>query len=139
MDTKFRYSNGLITLFKNIIPIFELKDNYQIVRFESIIGIPQLILENSNFGYQKLMNEFSNLIDFRGTISNNDTCCFLKKIFDLKNYLKISRDYVEERTIHSISSLIMELFLTMIGAATKNQELLKYIALMPSQEPCHEE
>jgi len=122
----------LIKIFKAISSLLQLKDLFQTIRFEILLGIPQLSIEDSNFyykypsfGYHKLKNEFDDLNEYRGTMASKETCSFLKKIFLLKGYQG--------------EAIACELFLTILESATNNPELLKYLVCLPSQEPCYEE
>lgn len=115
----------ILKLFKAIIPILGLKDKFQMQRFEILLGVQQFSFEDSNyrycfpsFGYHKIGDDNAKLFEFRGTYMNRSTCSFVKKLFSLKN-----RD-----------SITCELFLCMLEAASENNELLKYMKLLGSEE-----
>ncbi len=138
---------SVIGLFKALIPVLQLKDKYQILRFEIILGVPQVKMFDpsstykfSTFGYHKLKNEFDNLFEYRGTFSNKNTCSILQKLFVFKDQLSIPKTYYSiEKEEKDVYSVLMELFLTVLDTASKNPELLKFLAYLPSTEACHDE
>ena len=120
----------ILNIYKAVNSILLLKDSYQKIRFEILLGIEQLTFTDSNykynfpsFGFHNLKNHFEPHIEYRGTMANDESCCFLKKILNLRGQ----------------PSLVCELFLLMLETASNSPELLKYLVCCLSQEPCNKE
>jgi len=120
----------LLKLFSAIEHLLNIKDQCQIMRFEILIGYPQIIVDESTnpnvpfpkFGYHKITDLDSKYIEFRGLFNTYNTSCFMKKFYSLKK-----------------SKLQVDMFLLIMNACSYNQSLLKYIFNMPSEDCKHEE
>jgi ubiquitin C-terminal hydrolase len=130
IDEIYAFNGGdFVKLFYSIIPLLNLKDSLQRTRFEIIMGIPQIMIEESSgkspfpyIGYHNLSDERSKLIDHKGTINLRNMCSVVKKMYLLK-----SKDTIS-----------VQIFLAILEACTENRELLKYIRKMPAEEPLFE-
>jgi hypothetical protein len=114
----------LLKMFNAIVPLLALNDNYQRLRFEYIIGFPQMIIEDPTprypfplFGFHKMKDESSKVYDYTGLTSHRLFCCYLKKLF----------------SIRGIEKLPCEIFLTILEASEEIPALLKYIRFMPGE------
>lgn len=122
------YYNGseFVKLFNLILPVLSIKDNFQQIRFEIIIGLPQLVTEEnpSKFsfpliGYHVLGDDNGKYIEYKGLINIKNTCTVIRKI----NMLKMK----------GVSAI--QAFLSLLNNCKDNHELLKYIRKVPSEEP----
>jgi len=105
-------------LVNSILKILEIEDEYQILRFNILLGYPQLMVEEPNyksnmvqFGYNLFKENQGKFIEIRGLCNIRNTSCLMKKFFSLK---------FREKTI-------IEVFLTILNASRTNLPLLKYI------------
>ena len=113
-------------LTKSVIPLLLIKDDHQLMRFELILGYPQMIIEEPNmrnrfpiFGYKKLPDSGSKWIDYKCAFSLNQNCSIIKKLLILK---------CNDR-------LCCEIFLILLEACLSDMDLLKYIIILPSEDP----
>ena len=113
-----------------LIPLFKVQDEYQRLRFEHIIGYPQIAMDEMNmkynmpyFGFNKMIDKESKIYEFKSLIQNKQNCCLIKKIINLK--------YREKAC--------SEIVINFLEAASENLSLLKYIRSIPSEEPKHKE
>ena len=112
----------LLKLFEAIFILLQVNDGYQLMRFEILIGFPQLIVSEPitpnypfpSFSYHKIKDIDTKFIDYRGLFNNSNTSCLMKKIYSGLN-----------------PTLFIELFLQLLNSCTNNQSLLKYIFNMP--------
>ena len=117
--------NELVKLFIAVKDCLNIKDSYQMMRFELIIGYPQIIVNepiNSShifplFGINKFNELDQKYFDYRGLINSINTSCFMKKIY---SGIK--------------TKVFIELFLEMLLACTYNHSFLKYLYKMPSED-----
>jgi len=124
-DIAYSDETELIRLFKNIAPVLEINDHQQFQRIEIIIGMPQVIVSDSNnskynwpvFGYNKLTDPISNFVEYRSLYNYRNNCCFLKKIFSK------AKEKVQ-----------IELFLEMMIACFTNPLLYKYLKNVPAED-----
>jgi len=122
---KLNTEDNIIFYFKCIEPLLAIKDQYQLSRFELLLGIPQLVdIEQKYFSAFKLYDQYNNKesvqIFFRSSISQT---CILEEIADnITNFEKYFRN-----------PMICTLVYKLLKAALKNDELLKYIRLMPNK------
>ena len=123
--SKFNNENNIILYFECIEPLLAIKDKYQLSRFELLLGIPQLVdIENKYFSSFKVYDQYKDKefvqIFFRSSLSS---FCILEEISDnITNFEKYFRN-------PTICTLVYRL----LRAALKNDELLKYLKLMPSK------
>lgn len=110
--------NEIFKLVKCILKIIEIEDKYQILRFNILLGYPQLMVEEptykSNltlFGSNLIRENQGRYIEIRGLYNVKNTSCLMKKIFNVRFREKI----------------LIEVFLIILQAARKNLYLLKYI------------
>lgn len=120
--------NEIHKLFNSILPILAINDDLQRIRFELLVGYPQMLMDELNmkynmpyFGFNKMTDKESKLYEFKSLIQNKQSCCLIKKIYNLRYREKICS----------------EIFIEFLEEAVKNQGLLKYIIQMPSEEPLH--
>jgi len=116
--------NEIIKLFESLKPFFRIKDELQQVRFQMLIGIPQLNFEEMryNYGFPTFgfhVNERQH-IEYISLIETSDTCCFLKKIF----YCFKNHDFI-----------MTEFFMKLLEECVYNFEMLQYIVSIPSENP----
>lgn len=124
-------SSVAMTDFINcILPILEIEDEYQFLRFCIILGYPQLIieeatLENSyaNFGYHAMSDIYTRIIEFKNSVNLKNSICLLKKIYEC----------------YSKDTVFIEIFLSMIQAAVNNHALLKYLRAFTCEDYIGEE
>jgi hypothetical protein len=114
----------LLKLLHAIEPLLALQDNYQKIRFEYIIGFPQIIIEEPTnkyvfpyFGFHKMRDESSKVYEYTGLTNHRLTSCLMKKLFNIRGVEKAP----------------CEIFLNILEAADKNPYLLKYIRFMPAE------
>jgi hypothetical protein len=100
-------------------------DDHQILRFNILLGYPQLIIEEPSyksnltlFGINLIRENQGKFIDIRGLYNIKNTSCLMKKIFSIKYREKI----------------LIEVFLMILTAARTNLYLLKYIRNFNSEE-----
>ena len=117
----------IIKLFHAIQPLLNINDDYQRMRFEYIIGFPQLIIDEPTsryvfpfFGFHKMRDIKSKIYEYTGLTNHRLTCCFLKKLFNIRGVEKAP----------------CEIFLNILEAADLNPALLKYIRFMPAESQC---
>lgn len=129
-DISYMDNTEFIKLTKSIMPILKIKDEYQILRLETILGYPQIIIDEPNmrhnfpvFGYNKIPDENTKWIDYKCTLNLNSCCPLLKKLLTFKANERLS----------------CEIFLILLEAAEDNKELLKYLRFMSSEETEHDE
>ena len=111
-----------------MIPLLTLKDQYQRIRLEALLGFPQLLIEDTNdrhnfpiFGYNRLS-------------TNRHKWLEIKTITNITSYQApsiISKVY----SIHHNEKAISEIFLKLLEASLTSPELLKYIRFIPREEP----
>ena len=125
-DITYNSDSEFIKLVKAILPVLEIKDDYQLLRFEIILGYPSIILEEATmrskwpiFGYHKLSDYSPKYLEYKSALNIRGCFCLIKKLTQLRNQ--------KDR-------LIAEVFLLLLEACIKNYALLKYIKLMPSDE-----
>lgn len=125
-DISYNSETDFIKLVRAILPVLDIKDDLQLLRFEIILGYPMVILEEPTmrskwpiFGYHKLSDYSAKYIEYRSAYNVRGCCSLLKKIAQLRNQ--------KDR-------LVIEVFLIILEACIKNYALLKYIKLMPSDE-----
>jgi hypothetical protein len=130
-DITYNSDTEFIKLVKAILPVLEIKDEFQLLRFEIILGYPMVIIEEATmrskwpiFGYHKLSDYSAKYIDYRSALNIRGCCSLLKKLAQLRNQ--------KDR-------LVIEVFLILLEASIKNYALLKYLKLMPSDEVQWEE
>jgi hypothetical protein len=119
-DTEF------IKLANAILPLLGLKDSFQRLRFEILIGFPQLVVEENPSKYHQPLISYHVLSDDktkhtenRGLINVRNTMTLLQKLY-----------YLRPKGTTSI-----QVFLQILEACVENPELLKYIRNMPADEP----
>jgi hypothetical protein len=117
--------NEIFKLVKCILKIIEIEDDHQILRFNILLGYPQLIIEEPSyksnltlFGINLIRENQGKFIDIRGLYNIKNTSCLMKKIFSIKYREKI----------------LIEVFLMILTAARTNLYLLKYIRNFNSEE-----
>ncbi len=110
--------NDIIDFINIIIPLLEIEDDYQLLRFEIILGYPQMIIEEAtienkmaNFGYHNMTDVYNKIIEIKNTIDTKNTICLMKKIYDC----------------YSKEKVFIEIFMNLIQAAVLNPALLKYL------------
>ena len=110
--------NEIFKLVKCILKILEVEDDYQILRFNILLGYPQLMVEEPSyktnstlFGYGLIKENQGKFVEIRGLYNLRNTSSLMKKIFSIKYREKI----------------LIEVFLMMLEAARTNLYLLKYI------------
>lgn len=102
----------------SIIPILGIEDAYQRVRFEIILGYPQLIFEDPNerhkfnvFGYRKVSDPSNRWLEIKCPISSSILVyTFVKRLYNSSN----------DKSSFSVFEKILQ-------ATTKNAALLKYL------------
>lgn len=114
----------LLKLLHAIEPLLALQDNYQRIRFEYIIGFPQILIEEPTnkyvfpyFGFNKMRDEGSKVYEYTGLTNHRLTSCLLKKLFNIRGVEKSP----------------CEIFLNILETADRNPPLLKYIRFMPAE------
>ena len=124
-DISMYDENETFKLVNSILKILEIEDNYQYLRFNILLGYPQLIVEEPNFksnlphfGYYLFKDNQGKYIEIRGLYSIRNTSCLMKKFFSLK---------FREKTI-------IEVFLIILNAARTNLPLLKYIRNLNAED-----
>ena len=121
------YDDTEITkLFNSLIPLFNLTDKFQQMRFEFLIGFPTIHVEEASisspypfFGFHKIGDENGKIYQYRSLINNRRSSCLLRKLLSLK---------IRERTP-------CEFFISLVEASLENPSLLKYISLLLAEEP----
>ena len=127
IDDIYTYnSQEFVKLFDSIIPLLDIKDSYQRMRFEIILGIPQCIIDDTIgknsmplIGYHNLSDDKSKYFEYKGSINLRNTSSVLKKLFLLK----------------SKENVAIQIYLSILEACTLNFELLKYIRRLKAEEP----
>jgi hypothetical protein len=129
-DISFYDDGDLYKLLQAIIPVLAINDQYQMLRFNILIGYPQVIVEEPNsrsnlpyFGYHNMSEYSSKVYEMKGMINIRNTCCLMKKILSLKSREKAP----------------IENHLLLLEACITNKPLLKYLRNMPSEEPYYED
>jgi hypothetical protein len=125
-DITYNSDSYFIKLVKAILPVLDIKDEYQLLRFEIILGYPSVILEEATmrskwpiFGYHKLSDYSPKFLEYKSSINTRGCSCLLRKLTQLRNQ--------KDR-------LAVDVFLLILEACIQNFALLKYIKLMPSDE-----
>jgi ubiquitin C-terminal hydrolase len=144
-DVAFNDENDLYTTYNAIRKLLLLNDEFQLFRFVTILGFPQLLIEESHmslsskflsstnkdqnvysfplFGFHNMTDFNSKVYEYRGLINYRTTSCFIKKLLMLKS---------KEKTL-------IENFLLILNSCIENTSLLKYIRHLPSEEPYYED
>ena len=122
--------NETFKLVNCILKILDIEDEHQMLRFNILLGYPQLIVEEPNqksnvalFGYNLLSENKNKYTEIRGLYNVRNSCCLMKKIF--------SRRFKEKT--------IIEIFLKFLNASKNNLLLLKYIRNFNSEETISQE
>lgn len=117
--------NEIFKLVKCILKILEIEDEHQILRFNILLGYPQLMVEEPSyktnltlFGVNLIRENQGKYIEIRGLYNIRNTSCLMKKIFSIKYREKI----------------LIEVFLMILNAARTNLYLLKYIRNFNAEE-----
>lgn len=125
-DIAFYDDSELYKLLNAIIPIFQINDEFQMMRFNIIIGYPQMIMDEPNsrsnlpyFGFNNMSEYTSKVFEMKGMINLRYTSCLLKKIISIKSREKAP----------------IEIFLLLLNACITNHALLKYLRHLPHEEP----
>lgn len=116
-----------VRLAKIVVNILSINDKYQRIRLESILGFPQIMIEDVNerhkfpiFGYNKLPNNNQKWIEFKTIFNKNmNNQSLLHKLYSFQNN----------------SRTVAEVFLLLLEASVSNHALLKYLRYIPKEEP----
>ena len=127
-DINLYDDSELAKLFNSLVPLFNLNDKFQLLRFEYLIGFPTINIEEPSikypypfFGYHKMSDEGSKIYQYRSLVSNRRSCCILRKLLSFK---------IREKTP-------CEFFISLLEACLENQSLLKFICSMQAEEPSY--
>lgn len=119
-DNEFR------KLFLALVPLLSLEDEYQLIRLETLLGFPSLIMDDPNlkspfpyFGYHRMNDETSKVLEFRGLYNNRRSCTIIKKLLSLKYKERVP----------------CEFFLTLLESGLKNKNLFIYLNSLLAEEP----
>lgn len=117
--------NEVFKLVRCILKILEIEDNHQVLRFNILLGYPQLMVEEPSyrsnktlFGYNLISDNSGKFIEIRGLYNIKNTSSLMRKIYSIKYREKI----------------IIEVFLMILNAARTNLYLLKYIRNFNSED-----
>jgi len=116
-----------VKLTKCLIEIIEVDDKFQRIRMESILGFPQVIIDDVNdrhhfptCGYNRIPNSTQKWLDIKTTNNTqNNSPSLIQKLYHFSS---------NERTV-------CEVFLIILEASLKIPCLLKYIRYIPKEEP----
>lgn len=130
-ELNFMDTQDFTRLAKLLVPILDISDEFQRLRFEAILGFPQMIIEDVNdrykfplFGYNRLPNSSTKWMDIK-TIFNKQQ--LVPSLINRLYYFQSN-----ERTV-------CEVFLVILEACLTNLALMKYIRYMPKEEPLNGE
>ena len=129
-DISYYDDSELFKLTNSIIPLLNLKDEFQMTRFNIIIGYPQIIVDEPNsrsampyFGFHNMSESHTKIHEYKGLINSMTSCCLMKKLTSLKNHDKAQ----------------IEIFLLLLDVCEENHELLKYIRHMNYEEAYYDD
>jgi hypothetical protein len=116
-----------VRLAKIVVSVLSIDDKYQRIRLESLLGFPQIIIDDVNdrhkfpvFGYNKLPNQSQKWLDFRTVFNKN-----------INNQPLLHKLY----SFHNNSRTVAEVFLILLESSITNHSLLKYLRYIPREEP----
>lgn len=123
-DVMFSDTMSLKNILASCKKILKINDSFQMNRFNSIIGYPQLKMDtfiyNYNFplfGFNAMTDSQSKIYEFKSNLRQNTSSCLLYKAFMYyENFVQFS-----------------EFFLELLDQCKDNIELFKYIKDMPTE------
>jgi hypothetical protein len=125
-DIGYNSDSEFIKLVKSLLPILNINDEFQLLRFNFIIGYPTLCVDDPNLrskwpliGFHKLSESTSKFIEFKSSQNLRGNSSILRKLVQLRN----AKD-----------KLAVEIFLILLDACQTNFALLKYLKMIPSDE-----
>jgi hypothetical protein len=116
-----------VRLAKIVVNLLSIEDKYQRIRLESLLGFPQITIDDVNerhkfpvFGYNKLPNNTQKWIEFKTIFNKNmNNQSLLYKLYSFQNN----------------SRTVAEVFLILLESSITNHTLLKYMRYIPKEEP----
>lgn len=116
---------SLVSIINLVAPVLGIRDKFQLFRFSSIIGYPQLKVDQSYnghnfplFGYHLLNGINSKMFEYKSNLRGRNHSSILKKFTYMAN-----------------RETCIEIFLALLEACSNNVDILKYIYRMPYEEP----
>lgn len=127
-DCNILYQKGdFIQIIQSIIPLLEIKDEYQLNRFEYLIGIPNLLISYKYtytfplIGYHIMKNENDKYLVFKTLDMNKALSSIMNVIYNLK-----------------VVKYALEFANILFDACKTNDALFAYLYALPYQSPEYE-